>query len=212
MEQCKLRAKIAEYTIKHQIEEDCRKLEDRVGSHFASLDPNGPAPGMPHRPEVPPGEPNKLFRQPPVPPEGFEIKVGIIGAGMAGLYTAMILDSMKYMKYEIPEASSRAGGRVYTHYFDPVNLDGNYYDVGAMRFPNIPIMHRTFNLFDRLNIKEDLTPDPAQETLIRYFLNGPATPLLYNNIRFIPPPSQPGGTQADTFHVSVANGGTVPNS
>ncbi|KAF8432067.1 amine oxidase [Terfezia claveryi] len=127
---------------------------------------------------------------------------------MAGLYTAMILSSMKYIKYEVLEASKRAGGRVYTHYFDPPNLNGNYYDVGAMRFPNIPIMARTFDLFRRLKIKEDLTPDPAQETLIRYYMGGPKTPLLYNNIRIIPSVQQPAG---DTFHVSVANKGTVPN-
>ncbi|RPB27050.1 hypothetical protein L211DRAFT_896752 [Terfezia boudieri ATCC MYA-4762] len=102
----------------------------------------------------------------------------------------MILHSLDIHNYEIREASDRAGGRVYTHYFHPRNLNGNYYDVGAMRFPNIPIMSRTFDLFHRLQINQDLTPNPAQETLIPYYLNGPATPLLYNNIRAIQPDCQ----------------------
>lgn len=206
-ERCKLRAKFAGRTIRSQVEEDCRKLQNRAGLRFPSLDPNGPPPGMPRRPRRHPTR-DDPEPQPPQAPPNFQFKVGIIGAGMAGLYTAMILDSMN-INYEILEASHRAGGRVYTHYFHPVNRPGNYYDVGAMRFPNIPIMHRTFNLFHRLDIHEDLNPNPAQETLIPYYLTGPRTPLLYNNILFIPPVDD--GADPDTFRVSVANGGTVPD-
>ena len=57
-----------------------------------------------------------------------EKPVGIIGAGMAGLYTAMIFDSLD-IPYEIIEAdTSRVGGRVYTKYFgDPSGSDYKYY-------------------------------------------------------------------------------------
>lgn len=44
-------------------------------------------------------------------------KVGIISGGTAGLYAAIILDSLD-IDYEILEASDRIGGRVYTHRFD----------------------------------------------------------------------------------------------
>lgn len=76
-------------------------------------------------------------------PEPF--RVGIIGAGVAGLFTAMIFDYLNEeyqtkVEYEIIECNSkgRLGGRLYTHYFSDAEHD--YYDVGAMRFPDIPTM------------------------------------------------------------------------
>ena len=80
------------------------------------------------------------------------LKVGIIGAGCAGLFTAMILDHLKdkyklNVEYEILESNKeeRLGGRLYTHYFtekESHTPNHNYYDVGAMRFPEIKIMDR----------------------------------------------------------------------
>ena len=43
-------------------------------------------------------------------------KVGILGAGIGGLYAALILDSLD-IEYDILEASSRAGGRIFTYQF-----------------------------------------------------------------------------------------------
>ena len=80
-----------------------------------------------------------------------DFKVGIVGAGCAGLFTAMIFDHLKdqyglNVTYEILEAANedRLGGRLYTHYFKDVEKAGDhdYYDVGAMRFPQIKIMKR----------------------------------------------------------------------
>lgn len=67
-------------------------------------------------------------------------RVCIAGAGIAGLFIAMILDSLEIpgLEYDILEASDRTGGRIYTHYFS--NVPHDYYDVGAMRFPDIDIM------------------------------------------------------------------------
>ncbi|KAG2153891.1 hypothetical protein DEU56DRAFT_868461 [Suillus clintonianus] len=59
--------------------------------------------------------------------------VGILGAGVGGLYTALMLDLLD-IKYEILEASDRIGGRLFTYSF-PNGNDYDYYDVGAMRFP-----------------------------------------------------------------------------
>jgi len=46
------------------------------------------------------------------------LKVGIIGAGISGFYSALLLQSVG-IDYEILEGSDRAGGRIYTHYFNP---------------------------------------------------------------------------------------------
>ncbi|KAI0894616.1 FAD/NAD(P)-binding domain-containing protein [Annulohypoxylon nitens] len=118
-------------------------------------------------------------------------KVCIVGAGIAGLYIAMILDSLKIpnLTYDILEANSRVGGRVYTHHFSDTQHD--YYDIGAMRFPEIPIMKRTFDLFK-------LTDMP----LIPYYLNGPRTLDLFND-HFSDESS------SDPYHVSITNGGSV---
>ena len=74
-----------------------------------------------------------------------KLRVGIVGAGAAGLFTAMIFDHLKdeyglEVDYEILEASNRVGGRLYSHYFD--KEPHNYYDVGAMRFPENKVMKR----------------------------------------------------------------------
>lgn len=132
-------------------------------------------------------------------------KVGILGAGAAGLYTAMILESLG-IECEIHESSNRAGGRLHTHYFDDEKdpKKYQYYDVGAMRYPCIPIMHRTFDLFHRANFTKE------NGKLITYWMTAQAnnTPLLYNQIRWgggeLPPP------QDDFFQVGTDHGGTVP--
>ena len=79
--------------------------------------------------------------------EADEYRVCIIGAGVAGLFTAMIIDYLNGkanlgFTYDIFEAASetRFGGRLYTHRFSHALHD--YYDIGAMRFPKIPIMER----------------------------------------------------------------------
>ena len=83
--------------------------------------------------------------------EGGPYKVGIIGAGCAGLFTALIFDHLKkefglQVEYEILESNSeeRHGGRLYSYYFKDVENAGphDYYDVGAMRFPEISVMKR----------------------------------------------------------------------
>lgn len=62
-------------------------------------------------------------------PAGCPLKVGIVGAGAAGLYAAILLDSLG-IDYDIYEASDRIGGRIYTYRFseseDP--KDPAYYD------------------------------------------------------------------------------------
>ena len=51
------------------------------------------------------------------------VSVGIVGAGMGGLYSALMLQSLD-IPFEIIEASDRVGGRLFTHKFD----QGGKYD------------------------------------------------------------------------------------
>lgn len=91
-----------------------------------------------------------------IPSKNGHFKVGIIGAGAAGLFTALALDWINdtiesyehgkgklKVEYEILEAGSkeRSGGRLYTHRFSGDGLH-DYYDVGAMRFPDNSVMQR----------------------------------------------------------------------
>jgi NAD(P)-binding Rossmann-like domain len=91
---------------------------------------------LPPRPDVRPEDPKKggLVKR--------EYKLCIVGAGMAGLYIALILDTLNIpgISFDFFEASDRIGGRCFTHEFSKIPHD--YYDVGAMRFPDIPVMAR----------------------------------------------------------------------
>ncbi|KAG8911688.1 hypothetical protein FRC02_006466 [Tulasnella sp. 418] len=109
--------------------------------------------------------------------------------------------------YEILEANERIGGRIFTHRFngqkgkdapvnDPARYD--YYDVGAMRYPNIPFMDRVFNLFDRIGI---------QNLLIPYMLSSDNNLHYYNTQS----PTIKTDATGDDYHVSVSQGGTVPD-
>ncbi|KDQ59033.1 hypothetical protein JAAARDRAFT_192592 [Jaapia argillacea MUCL 33604] len=102
------------------------------------------------------------------------VKVGIIGAGVAGLYSAMMLDYLSQygFDYQIIEASSRrVGGRLYTYNF-PGGGANDYYDIGAMRFPQIPFMSPTFNLIQNiLGLK-----------MIPYYLSQPFNLNFFNGI------------------------------
>ncbi|KAJ0332484.1 hypothetical protein COL922a_011481 [Colletotrichum nupharicola] len=92
--------------------------------------------------------------------------------------------------YEILEAASedRFGGRLYTHHF---SKDGthDYYDVGAMRFPENDVMQRSFNLFNHLNFKRGALGERTNVTdwpvLIPYYLDDKdgVCPSYFNNIK-----------------------------
>ncbi|KAK3942457.1 hypothetical protein QBC46DRAFT_283661 [Diplogelasinospora grovesii] len=101
--------------------------------------------------------------------EPFPGRICIVGAGVAGLFVAMILKYQGINNFDIYEASDRAGGRVYTYEFpeDP-NCPHNYYDIGAMRIPDIPWMQPTLDLIKILGLQT-----------APYVYNNPKTPFLY---------------------------------
>jgi hypothetical protein len=83
--------------------------------------------------------------------------VAIIGAGVAGLRAAKLLQDMR-IPYKIFEASDRPGGRVFTYEFARSQSPGkhDYYDVGAMRFPDNEANKKTFELFKELGLQGKL--------------------------------------------------------
>ena len=136
------------------------------------------------------------------------LPICIVGAGCAGLYAAMILDTLG-IEYEILESNSRIGGRIFTHRFngdagrdapinDPARYD--YIDIGAMRYPNIPFMKRVKDLFERLEMDKD-------GLLIEYKYSASNTFQLYNDVRY----NTADAAVEDIFRVSEAHGGAVPN-
>lgn len=101
--------------------------------------------------------------------------VAIIGAGVAGLRTAKLLQDMG-IPYKIFEASDRPGGRVYTYEFANSQSPGkhDYYDVGAMRFPNNEANKKTFELFKELGL---------ESKLIKYVMGRDDNIRYYNGIK-----------------------------
>lgn len=88
------------------------------------------------------------------------ITVGIIGAGVTGLYSAILLQSLD-INYEIIEANNRTGGRIWTHYFDPDAWakskpgEPEYYDYFVRTLSSLlptsffPSMNVTWNVVER---------------------------------------------------------------
>ena len=89
-----------------------------------------------------------------VKPVSLQHPVCIIGAGMAGLYTAMILDSLG-IPYQIIEANTQArvGGRLYTHHFP----GGGLYDYCVSKVS----LHFTLSFDLRLGIWSHAVPGHA---------------------------------------------------
>ncbi|KAM0335647.1 hypothetical protein ACHAQA_000696 [Verticillium albo-atrum] len=118
---------------------------------------------------------------------GYDGRVCIVGAGAAGLYVAMMLKWLGITNVDILEAADHAGGRCATYQF-PGEQDcaHNYYDMGAMRIPEIPTMASTLKLIRHpqlLNIEDKLvdyvyhvydkenTPEEAYEPSCYWYSN-----------------------------------------
>lgn len=80
------------------------------------------------------------------------LRVGIVGGGMAGLYSALLLkEGLPNVSVKIFEATERVGGRVYTHRFSEEKYQ--YFEAGAMRLPEVSWQQPVFNLIAYLNRK-----------------------------------------------------------
>jgi len=100
-------------------------------------------------------------------------RVAIIGAGVAGLRTAMLLQRLG-IPYKIFEATDRHGGRVFTYEFPQKDPKGkhDYFDVGAMRFPNNNSNRATFDLVKELQLEHKLIPYVFSQDENIFLFNG----------------------------------------
>ncbi|KAI1081315.1 hypothetical protein F5B20DRAFT_569735 [Whalleya microplaca] len=106
-----------------------------------------------------------------------QLDVGIVGGGIAGLYTALLLHREGH-RVRIFEGTGRVGGRVYTHYF--TTEKDQYYEAGAMRIPNSDFHKIVFDLIDHINSR---VPEDKTINLIKYILNSPGNDLYINGQR-----------------------------
>jgi hypothetical protein len=68
--------------------------------------------------------------------EAKEKRIGIVGGGMAGLLTSLLLTSVGMTNWHIIESTQRVGGRIRTKYLNGTGPDDyQYQEMGPMRFP-----------------------------------------------------------------------------
>ncbi|KAL2671599.1 hypothetical protein Neosp_014189 [[Neocosmospora] mangrovei] len=155
-----------------------------------------------------------------VPKERGKLDIGIVGAGVSGLFSAMVFDWLNEhpelkgkleIKYDILEAAGeeRLGGRLYTHKFsegDPVKTH-DYYDVGAMRFPNNDIMKRTFQLFNLIGLHQ------GKGGIIPYYLDDidGVCPSYFNDVRQVGNAWNKGLKDPFRINSGLPEGGKIPD-
>jgi monoamine oxidase len=114
--------------------------------------------------------------------------VAIIGGGISGLMTSLLLESVGIHNWHIYESSERIGGRIRTKYLNNTRPDEyQYQEMGAMRFPvsityadtnetlEIQDHRMVFQLADVLNKMNADQPDLAIE-FIPWHERGPNLP------------------------------------
>lgn len=124
-----------------------------------------------------------------------EKSIGILGGGMSGLMTSLLLDSVGIHKWKIIESSGRVGGRVRTTYLNNTTPEEHqYHELGPMRFPHTftdpdtnetyPIMdHRmVYQLADVLN-GLNTGNDSLQIKFIPWIQSSENTPVTTNKRR-----------------------------
>ncbi|KAG6175927.1 hypothetical protein E4U27_005682 [Claviceps purpurea] len=90
-------------------------------------------------------------------------EIAIVGAGISGLMTYLILNQSGFTNLTILEASDRIGGRIHTTYLTGGPFNYSYQDLGAMKLPldytdpqsgdsmNISDFQLVYNLIDEMN-------------------------------------------------------------
>ncbi|KAF5261569.1 hypothetical protein FOXYS1_7740 [Fusarium oxysporum] len=80
-----------------------------------------------------------------------EKQIAIVGAGMSGLMTYLVLSQAGMTNISIIEGGNRLGGRVHTEYLTGGPFDYSYQEMGPMRFPSTyksPETNETMNITD----------------------------------------------------------------
>ncbi|KAH8807993.1 putative flavin-containing amine oxidase [Xylogone sp. PMI_703] len=109
------------------------------------------------------------------------MNIAVVGAGISGLYAALLLQREGH-NVTIYEANSRIGGRIYTHRFCPD--DGSYFEAGAMRIPKSTLHSQVYDLIRYLNDKSqdehnkiELIPYILENENNLAYIQGQKTPL-----------------------------------
>ncbi|KAJ5763015.1 hypothetical protein N7533_001696 [Penicillium manginii] len=114
--------------------------------------------------------------------------VAILGGGMSGLMTSLLLESVGIHNWHIYESSERVGGRIRTKYLNNTSPDQyQYQEMGPMRFPvsityadtnetlEIQDHRMVFQLAETLNKMNTDKPE-LQVNFIPWIQNGPNVP------------------------------------
>lgn len=122
-------------------------------------------------------------------------KIAIVGGGMSGLMTSLLLQSVGIEDWHIIESSQRVGGRVHTSYLNNTRPDDyQYQEMGPMRFPvswtdketnetvEIQDHKMVFQLADTLNKMNGNNTELAVN-FIQWIQNSPNTPINSNGYR-----------------------------
>ncbi|KAL5117316.1 hypothetical protein ACEQ8H_004761 [Pleosporales sp. CAS-2024a] len=122
-------------------------------------------------------------------------KIGIVGGGMAGLVTSLLLESVGIHNWHIMESSQRIGGRIRTKYLAGTTPeDYQYQEMGPMRFPvstkytdtnetlDIQDHKMVFQLADTLNLLNGNRSDFLVK-FIPWIQNSPNVPANSNGYR-----------------------------
>jgi hypothetical protein len=78
-------------------------------------------------------------------------EIAIVGAGMSGLMSYLILTQAGMENVKILEAGERLGGRVHTEYLSGGPFDYSYQEMGPMRFP---LRYQDLTTGESLNISD----------------------------------------------------------
>ncbi|GKZ36297.1 hypothetical protein AbraIFM66950_007331 [Aspergillus brasiliensis] len=126
--------------------------------------------------------------------------VAIIGGGISGLMTSLLLTSVGMTNWHIVESSHRLGGRIRTHYLNDSRPDQyQYQEMGPMRFP----MNITYaNTNETLEIQDQRLVLQLADVLNQ--LNADADPDL--QVTFIPFIQENPNLPADTGGVRLPDG------
>ncbi|OAA59965.1 L-amino-acid oxidase [Cordyceps fumosorosea ARSEF 2679] len=119
--------------------------------------------------------------------------IGIVGAGISGLMTYLVLREAGFQNITILEADQRLGGRLHTSYLTGGPWDYSYQEMGAMRLPvdyldkngkshNISDTQLVFFLIEEMNKRNKADPE-LQVDLIPWINSNENGLQYFNGIR-----------------------------
>ena len=151
-------------------------------------------------------------------PETQEVDVVIVGAGVAGLYTAWkLLKDHHDLRIVIVERLNRTGGRLDTDLIrikDSTGRDSIVRDEeGGMRFTDEDLMPELYHLIRELGLQDQIVPFPLTNPNNRYYVRGhsfaskDAVPALWSLLYNLAPAEQdktPGTILSEVYHALLS--------